>query len=169
MGKSTGSEAELCEYVCAKIESFAREQKMSMAKLAGIGGYERGALYRVIRKKQLPKMSFFFLLQDRLGVPISYWFPNQPGINTQVVTLRANPNCVCADTAPLTRENVRAIGKLSAVEKMELLKLLTGEDDRLADFLTLAELVSPLTSEERSTIIRGVGNFIRVHERPASK
>ena len=154
------------EYVRAQLLYVKEKYQLSMVELAGIMGYERAALHRLL-KNRCPSITALYQLSDHLGLPMSFWFPSQEGIVPLEIVVPPPPDCVCEGHAPLTKEIVQAIGRLPAVQKYQLLAMIEQNPTQLSLLVQLFGHIAPLGSGDRERLVLAVGTIAAAKKEPA--
>lgn len=153
-------------YVRNQLRAIQEKNNLSNATMAKLIGCERSAWYRWINNTSDIGLDTLEKICSTFGYPPEFWLPPMNGITPREITAPVQPDCVCAGQAPLTKQIVQAIGRLSGVEKHQLLALVGNETQHLSLLVQLYNLIAPLEEDQRARLVSAIAAIVVKKKQP---
>lgn len=144
-------------YMHQKIVDLQTHYGVTNPKMAEIVGYERSAWHRLQKNKKFVRLESLIRLSVHFKIPMSFWFRSLDDV--QPLMVLPAPHCVCKGEAQLTRQAVKQIAALSAIDKGRLCRFLDSYSN-LEMLVGLTELFSRCSHEKAEKIIEAVRTIL---------
>lgn len=160
-------EKSLTSYLRTRLQYVQKEHGLTHKQMATIAGYERTSWLRLINSDRdigLDTLEKFILY---FGYPTDFWLPPRNDLVPLEIKVPAPPECVCAGQAPATKQIVKKIGQLSAVEKYKLIELIGQDPEQLPLLVQLFSLIAPLGEFDKKRLVQAVATIVAEKKQPA--
>jgi transcriptional regulator with XRE-family HTH domain len=125
----TYAQADLVAYAIARIREVQAINCLQVSELAELAGCERRTMSRLLNDVVMPQEEVLFALSQAFDVPMSFWYPD-PAISAPAFPsslMQKIESRIYRGEASMTRQIMRLVASLPAVQKRDLFKRLRKE------------------------------------------
>lgn len=145
--RTTGQEQQLNQHIAHKLRSLLKLYGITVTELARVAGYERAAIHRLLNGKHGCRLIALYRLSKHYHVPMSFFIPEEE----EVTDTDSMPYNILVDAAPMTRNAIKQINRLSAVDKKALIGLL--QEPHLPLLLQVTHLLGKAESSKQERLL----------------